>query len=98
MADVNIYPTNSIDESNSISRQQYDSLWQDCMRCEARISELEDQLAEIAENFSGIVNIGDFKYRLRLDNLLTPELDDAIDVYLKFYNKAFLKELTLYDD
>lgn len=98
MADVNIYPTNNIDESNSISREQYDSLWQDCLRCEARISELEDQLSEITENFSGIVNVNDFKYRLRLDNLLTSELDEAIDAYLKFYNNAFLKELTLYDD
>lgn len=93
MADVNIYPTNSVDESNSISREQYDNLWQDCLRCEARISELEDQLSEITENFSGIVNVDDFKYRLRLDNLLTPELDEAIDVYLKFYNKVFLDEV-----
>lgn len=95
MADVNIYPTgetvdpSSIDESDMIPVEDVGILWEDCLRNEVYISKLKD----ILDNFSGIVDVEDFKYRLRLDNLLTPELEDFIEYYMRYRNKDFLKEL-----
>lgn len=94
MADVNIYPTgetvdpSSIDESDMIPVEDVDILWEDCLRNDAYISKLED----ILDNFNGIANIEDFKYRLRQDNLLTPELEDFIKYYMRYRNKEILKE------
>lgn len=99
MADVNKYPTgelvesNSIDESDMIPVEEVDILWEDCLRNEAYISKLKDILDNLDANFNGIADIEDFKYRLRLDNLLTPELEDFIEYYMRYRNKDFLKEL-----
>lgn len=37
---------------------------------------------------SSIIDISDFKFRLSLDGLLTPELEQFIHDYLKFYQKG----------
>ena len=39
-------------------------------------------------NNKPIINITDFKRRLRLENLLNDELEEFIEEYLKYYNKA----------
>lgn len=39
-------------------------------------------------NYSSILSITSFKRRLLLENLLTDELEDFIDNYLRYYNKA----------
>ena len=52
-------------------------------------SELEDKLADQINSLDAVEMIKDvdwFKYRLRLDDLLTPELESFIDDYLKFHN------------
>lgn len=95
MADVNKYPIggavepNSIDESDMIPVEDVELLWEDCLRNEAYISKLKD----VMDSFNGIVDVEDFKYRLRQDNLLTPELEDFIEYYMRYRNKDFLKEL-----
>lgn len=40
------------------------------------------------KNYSSILSITSFKRRLLLENLLTDELEDFIDNYLRYYNKA----------
>ena len=51
--------------------------------------ELENQLAEatnIIDCDNNIKDIGWFKWKLQLDNLLTPELEKFIENYMKFNN------------
>ena len=51
--------------------------------------ELENQLAEatnIINCDNNIKDIGWFKWKLQLDNLLTPELEKFIENYMKFNN------------
>jgi hypothetical protein len=56
-------------------------------------SQLKRYFAYIGIDFNGIADIEDFKYRLRQDNLLTPELEDFIEYYMRYRNKDFLEEL-----
>ena len=51
-------------------------------------SDLENDFAEIANAFDSLSGVGDinwFIHRLELDGLMTPELYDFIENYLKFY-------------
>lgn len=53
-------------------------------------SEMENQLADRINTLDAIDTIKDvelFKYRLQVDNLLTPQLESFIEDYLKFYNE-----------
>lgn len=88
-----LFESNSIDESDMIPAEDANILWEDCLRNEAYISKLKDILDNIDANFNGIADIEDFKYRLRQDNLLTPELEDFMGYYMRYRNKDFLKEL-----
>lgn len=45
-------------------------------------AEMENQL----DKTNAIKDVDQFKWRLQLNNLLTPELEAFIDHYLKFYN------------
>lgn len=52
-------------------------------------TEMENQYADVVNNSNRtdrINNIEHFKWKLSIDNLLTPELIDFIDYYLKFHN------------
>ena len=54
--------------------------------------ELENQVADLSQKLEKIeddalFDVKDFKWRLQLDGLLTPQLDDFIENYLKFHNK-----------
>ena len=53
-------------------------------------TEIENQYADTINAFDSgyiIKDIRHFKYRLQLDNLLTPQLESFIDDYLKYYNE-----------
>ena len=53
-------------------------------------TELENECADIIHRSDSgyiIKDIRHFKYRLQLDNLLTPQLESFIDDYLKYYNE-----------
>ena len=43
---------------------------------------------ENCETESSIIDISDFKFRLSLDGLLTPELEQFIHDYLKFHQEC----------
>lgn len=55
-----------------------------------QIAIYQDALSDYQNSHSTIFDIEDFKFRLSLDNLLTFELEEAIDIYLKYYNKDFI--------
>jgi predicted RNase H-like nuclease (RuvC/YqgF family) len=53
-------------------------------------TELENENYELTwrlETGGSVVNMNDFKYRLKIDGLMTDELNEFIDNYMKFYNK-----------
>lgn len=56
-------------------------------------TELENQLAEQINLLDAvdIIDVDQFKWRLQLDNLLTPQLESFIENYLKFYNYSIEK-------
>lgn len=52
-------------------------------------SDLENELAEAELEFSfcnGIRDIEQFKHRLWIDGIMSKELEEFIDTYLRFYN------------
>lgn len=92
-------PTNDkhISDDYIVQTELYQSLWTDYifLEQEKNILEqekdlLEQELGQLTYRFNGIVNILDFKYHLQQDNLLTPELENFINEYMKYYNKDFL--------
>ena len=54
---------------------------------ESHIANLENEISELTCDSTVIFDVSHFKFRLQLDGLLTSELNDAIDVYMKYYNK-----------
>lgn len=51
---------------------------------------MENKYAEVQNEFDSLEGIYDvewFKFKLASDNLLTPELEDFIRQYLRFYNE-----------
>ena len=57
---------------------------------ESYIANLENEISELTCDSTAIFDVSHFKFRLQLDGLLTSELNDAIDVYMKYYNKETL--------
>lgn len=57
---------------------------------ESDIVNLENEIAGLTCDSTAIFDVSQFKFRLQLDGLLTSELNDAIDVYMKYYNKETL--------
>lgn len=58
------------------------------------VDEIRDKLDDIELNYPNIpdyvnpiINTDNFKDYLRLDGLLTDVLEDAIDMYLRYYNE-----------
>lgn len=49
------------------------------------ISDIYEEIYEMKKN--GIMNVKLFKLKLQEDGLLSKEIEDFIDNYLKFYNK-----------
>ena len=84
--------TRASNEEDAVCREDFDLLWEDSIALEERVADLEWKLAHISDEFEGITNIDDFKYRLRLDGVLTREIEESIDLYLKYHNN---KELFL---
>lgn len=53
---------------------------------ESYIANLENEMLDLTCSPTAIFDVSHFKFRLQIDGLLTSELNDAIDVYLKHYN------------
>lgn len=56
---------------------------------EEAYSEMENKLYEYANNPEalGIKNINNFRFRLKVENLYTEELENFIEYYLKYHNE-----------
>ena len=52
---------------------------------EYQVADLSQKLEKLEDN--GIYDLNHFKWRLQMDGLLTSQLEDFIENYLKFHNK-----------
>lgn len=65
--------------------EDYNELNNDNETNKNKIYELEDKIDSIQEN--SILDLDNFIWKLKSDNLYTSELEDFIENYMKFYNK-----------
>ena len=77
--------TNSQDITH-VSESQDDELLSWYYDLQDYAHSLERDLEELTVDFQGIFDVSNFKFRLQLDGLLTPELGEFIDIYVKHYN------------
>jgi hypothetical protein len=50
--------------------------------------EMENQLAaNSSDEVNSILDVNHFKWRLQIDEIMTPQLESFIEDYLKFYNR-----------
>ena len=77
-------------EENKKLKKRIEDLEFDFNNLNDLYSEMENKYAEVQNEFDSLEGIYDvewFKFKLALDNLLTPELEDFIRQYLRFYNE-----------
>lgn len=58
-------------------------------------AELENQLADeinYMDSMNVINDLGNFKFKLKIYDLLTPELESFIEDYLKYFNEKSMKK------
>lgn len=77
-------------ESVKLDTSRAELLLNHIANLESYIANLENEISELTCDSTTIFDVSDFKFRLQLDGLLTSELNDAIDVYMKYYNKETL--------
>ena len=76
-------------EDDIFASEQYQDLWTDNLALEEEKAYLENLVDQYESSAVTIFNIEDFIYRLRQDNLLTEELENFIQVYMKYHNNTF---------
>lgn len=64
-----------------------DDLLDHIANLEEYISFLEEKIMDLTDSSSVIFDVPNFKFRLQIDGLLTSELEDEIDSYMKYYNE-----------
>ena len=77
-------------EENKRLKERIEDLEFDFNNLNDLYSEMENKYAEVQNEFDSLKGIYDvewFKFKLASDNLLTPELEDFIRQYLRFYNE-----------
>lgn len=77
-------------EENKKLKKRIEDLEFDFNNLNDLYSEMENKYAEVQNEFDSLKGIYDvewFKFKLVSDNLLTPELEDFIRQYLRFYNE-----------
>ena len=70
-------------EENETLKSNYEDLSDLYCEMENKCADLQNKL----DSGSSITNIEIFKWRLNVDGLLTPELEDFIENYIHYYNK-----------
>lgn len=51
-------------------------------------TEMENQLLDNSlDDTSSILDVNHFKWRLQIDDMMTPQLESFIEDYLRFYNR-----------
>lgn len=70
-------------------KQQAESLQEDLDSLNEAYTEMENKLYEYANNPEalGIKDIDNFRFRLKVENLYTEELENFIEYYLKYHNE-----------
>ena len=71
-----------LQEENENLKSNYDNLSD--LYCE-----MENKYADLVNKFDcdGVISdINNFKYRLKVDGLMTPELEEYIEYYIRYYN------------
>ena len=70
-------------------KQQAESLQDDLDLLNEAYSELEEINYKLSNNMciNSIYNLGDFIFRLKIENLYSSELEKFIEDYKRFYNK-----------
>ena len=77
-------------EENKRLKEKFENLELEFNNLNDLYSEMENKYAEIQNKYDSdsiIYDVEWFKFKLTLDNLLTPELEDFIKEYLRFYNE-----------
>lgn len=77
-------------EENKKLKENFENLEFEVNNLNDLYSEMENKYAEVqnkTNSDSTIYDVECFKFKLALDNLLTPELEDFIKEYLRFYNE-----------
>jgi predicted nuclease with TOPRIM domain len=79
-------------EENEELREQIEDLQSELDNLNDAYTDIEYENAQLQNELNNqpsdrINDIEDFKFRLRNDNLMSPELEQFIDNYLKWHNK-----------
>ena len=68
-----------------VKREEVDYWVNECKRLQEELDKYSTAYLDLE---SPIIDISDFKFKLSLDGLLTPQLEQFIHDYLKFYQEC----------
>lgn len=85
-------PNDPFVEDDIYKSTQYQELFMENIGLQNQIDYLECELEQYEDDFNGIFDVEDFKYYLRQDNLLTSELEEFINYYIRYKNQKPRKE------
>ena len=85
-------PNDPFVEDDIYNSVQYQELFMENIELQNTVDYLEHELEQYEDNFNGIFDVEDFKYYLRQDNLLNPELEEFINYYIRYRNQKPRKE------
>ena len=78
-----------LDAENKELKEKVENLEDEITGLEEAYTEMENKLYEYANNPEalGIKDIDNFRFRLKVENLYTEELENFIEYYLKYHNE-----------
>ena len=78
-----------LDAENKELKEKVENLEDEITGLEEAYTEMEHKLYEYANNPEalGIKDIDNFRFRLKVENLYTEELENFIEYYLKYHNE-----------
>lgn len=75
-----------LEAENKELKEKVETLEDEITRLEEAYIEMENKLYEYANNL-GIKAIDNFRFRLKVENLYTEEIENFIEYYLKYHNE-----------
>lgn len=78
-----------LEAENKELKEKVENLEDEITGLEEAYTEIENKLYEYANNPEalGIKDIDNFRFRLKVENLYTEELENFIEYYLKYHNE-----------
>lgn len=78
-----------LEAENEELKEEVENLEDEITGLEEAYTEMENKLYEYATNPEalGIKDIDNFRFRLKVENLYTEELENFIEYYLKYHNE-----------